>query len=284
MHRSACLSLFALLITIPLRGEDHLIDDAAIKRSFLQQIVALKESPGASGLNAAVLRRELKKEKRGVPDLTLLPLKTATLSKRELYESAKPSTLIIGHIYLCDSCDKWHTNLAGGVVLSKDGIVATNYHVLQFERAAIFAAMDHRQKIFPIAEVLASDEKNDLAVIRLEIETEMEAAPLALDSSAGDAIGIVSHPDAHFYTFTSGEISRFSIHPKIRTQRLEVTAPFARGSSGSGIFDFRGNLVGIASATTSIYYEEDNREKRNLQMVIHSGVPASSLLELIKGQ
>lgn len=284
MPRLLILFLFALSQADSLSGEEPVIDDAAIRKSFLKQIIALKETGGSGGLNAAALRRELKEERRGIPDLKLHPPRTSELSKQELYELAKNATLIIGHLYLSDSGEQWRTNLAGGVALSKDGIVATNYHVLQFERASIFAAMDQQQRVFPIRKVLASDRKNDLAVIQLEVEKGLDPLPVSPTSSVGDPIGIVSHPDAHFYTFTSGEISRFSITPKIRALRIEVTAPFARGSSGSGIFDQRGNLVGIASATNSIYYEEDDRNKRNLQMVIHSGVPARSLLKLIQGK
>ncbi|MDF2375861.1 MAG: serine protease [Verrucomicrobiales bacterium] len=277
------LSLLVFVLTNFLSAEELSIDDAAIRESFLEQVLAVKESENTKGLNAAALRRELKKEKQGIPGLKLLPSHSRTLAGRALYETARRSTLIIGHLYLCDSCDEWHTNLAAGVALSKDGTVVTNYHVLQFERASIFAAMDHRQRVFPIREVLASDKQDDLAVIQLDTDSELDAAPLTADSSVGDSIGIVSHPDAHFFTFTTGEISRFSIDPGSRARRLEVTAPFARGSSGSGIFDFQGNLVGFASATNAIYYEEDNRERRNLQMVIYSGAPTSSLLKLISG-
>ncbi|MEM1443966.1 MAG: serine protease [Verrucomicrobiota bacterium] len=281
MKTLVLLSCVALATSFS-HAEEQPVDDAAIQKSFLRQILELRDE--GKSLKVAALRRELRKEKRGVSIPDLIEPATTKLSSQDSYHTNKKATLIVGHIYLCDSCDEWHTNLAGGVVITPGGVAVTNYHVLDFDHAAQFAAMDESGRLFPIEKVLASDRKADLAVIQLETDSSLAAAPLAIESSTGDPITVVSHPDAHFFTFTSGRISRFSIDPRSRARRVEITATFARGSSGSGIFDEFGNLVGIVSETNSIHYEEDNRARRNLQMVIHSGVPTSSLRELLEGE
>lgn len=283
-HRHLAYLLFAaaLSLTGPAQGEPFL-DDTAIRKQFLEQILALRNAKNPAGLSAADLRSQLRKQKTGNTPTRFPPRRKKILTRQQLYELAKESTFIVGHIYQCGQCDDWHTNLATGVAISEAGIIATNYHVLQFRNAAIFAAMDHRQRLFPIRAVFASDRDNDLAVIELETTAKFTAAPPVTEAQVGDEISIVSHPDAHFYSFTTGTISRFSIDPKTRTQRLETSAAFGRGSSGSGMFDRSGNLIGIASTTNAIYYEEEETAERNLQMVIHTGIPSVSLLQLLPG-
>lgn len=278
----SCLLLAISLHFFPAIAEDEPVDDAAIRKTFLEQAQSLRKNE--VGMRASDLRKELRKEKRGVPDLVLPEPSSLTLLPKGQYDHGKSTTLIVGHIYHDDSHDNWRTNLAGGVVITPEGMAVTNFHVLDFDRAAHFAAMDEAGILYPIVAVLASDQKADLAIIQLETQTEWKAAPLAVDASVGDFISVISHPDAHFFSYTSGRISRFSIDPRSRARRIEITAPFARGSSGCAIYDRHGNVVGIVSATNAIYYEEDYRARRNLQMVIHSGVPTSSLRKLLSGE
>ncbi|MEM7600022.1 MAG: hypothetical protein AAF357_01245 [Verrucomicrobiota bacterium] len=162
--KRARAALVSLITFSCLFAEDEWIDDAGIRNQFLEQIVALKESKQSSGLSAADLRSALRKEKRINLDLKTPEPHLTKLSIRELYEHGKRRTLVVGHIFLRESSDEWRTNLAGGVVISENGVAVTNYHVLQFEQAAIFAAMNHLGELFTIEEVLASSRHDDLAV------------------------------------------------------------------------------------------------------------------------
>lgn len=275
------LLLILASLTQSLQSADQFIDDAALKSKFREGLAGILEEK--KGLSAAEVRRELKREKSMETEFVVEEDKEVDLnySSSELYKFARETSLIVGHLYLCDSCDEWHTNLAGGVAISPDGVILTNYHVLQFEKAAIFGAMNSKGEVFPLSQVIASSRRDDVAMIQLDSSGRIPFARLAQESPVGARVALVSHPDSHFYTFSSGEISRYSIDPKLRTKRIEITAAFARGSSGSGIFDYQGRLVGLASATNAVYYEEDDSENRNLQMVIHSGVPIQSVRKLL---
>lgn len=271
----ACASILA---------EDFFFDDAAIRDAFRSGAEKFHDTPGASGLTAHQLKRALREERRSPPGFLMLDPASKSLSPEIRYERARKATLVLGHLYRRDSKEGWRTNLAGAVVLSNDGIVVTNYHVLDFKTAAVFAAMDYRQRVFPISEVIASNRKADVAILRLGGVSDLEPVPVALQSKIGSEVSVISHPDSHFYSLSTGQISRFSIDPETRARRIEITAPFARGSSGSGIFDSAANLIGIASATNAIYYEEDGSTPRNLQMVIHSGVPSQTLRNLLSSE
>ncbi|MDF1825709.1 MAG: serine protease [Verrucomicrobiales bacterium] len=270
-----------LFLSQTAKSADDFIDDAAIKARFRESLIGFIEE--RKGLTAAEVRRELKREKSMEPGLSVEnePAEAVNYTAPELYQQAKEASLIIGHLYLCDSCDEWHTNLAGGVAISPEGLVLTNFHVLQFEKAAIFGVMNSKGEVSRISKVIASSRSDDLAIIQLDSNEQASFAPLASGIMIGEEVALVSHPDSHFYSFTTGRVSRLSIEPKLRTRRVEITAPFARGSSGSGIFNRRGQLLGLASATNAVYYEEDQRGERNLQRVIYSGVPLPSIRDLL---
>ena len=65
-------------------------------------------------------------------------------------------------------------------------------------------------------------------------------------------------------------------------KRVSITADFAKGSSGAGIFNDAGNLTAIVTSTRSIYYSKDDWDAKNLQMVIKDCVPAESIRALVQ--
>ncbi|MFP6751862.1 MAG: serine protease, partial [Pirellulaceae bacterium] len=91
-------------------------------------------------------------------------------------------------------------------------------------------------------------------------------------------------PAGRFYTLTKGIVSRNAVTyaNNVSRKRLYITAEFAKGSSGSPIFNSRGEVVGIVASTQSIYYTQSAEEQKNLQMVFRNCVPASAVHSLVK--
>ncbi len=92
---------------------------------------------------------------------------------------------------------------------------------------------------------------------------------------------VISHPDGRFFSYSEGVIARYFTDRKNRAPRMQITADYARGSSGSGVFNQAGALTGLVSATTSIYYHQSKEEHDNLQMVIKSCIPVAAIWELV---
>lgn len=201
-----------------------------------------------------------------------------------LYDRASRATVMVGHLYQCGKCDKWHPNIAGGVVIDPDGLVVTNYHVMDAPKAESFGAMTVGGELFPIVAVVAASEPDDLAIVRLRTGgRRLDAVPVAaLDDPVGSEVRVISHPDGRFFTYSEGIVARYYFDPKAKAPRLQITADYAKGSSGCGVFNERGELAGLVSSTNSIYYTVESGQQKNLQMVVKSCIPGSSLRRLLR--
>ena len=253
------------------------INDGEIRSRFVGGMEAIRNS--GKNVSTGELLKQLKSRRRcdvPLPDSDPNP---PILSAPQIYDHARRATLVLGHIYQCDKCDKWHPNLAGAVVIDPSGIAVTNYHVMDKPKAGAFGATTIDGKIFPVLEVLAASPEDDLAVVRLG-GGPFESVPVSAGDPVGSEINVISHPNGGFYTFSKGAIARYYFDPKKKSDRLQITADYARGSSGCGVFNEAGELTGIVAATNSIYHTETDGHQKNLQMVVKSCIPVSSLRKL----
>jgi len=190
----------------------------------------------------------------------------------------KEGVLIIAKLFLCDKCPNYHVGTASGFVLTEDGICATNQHVFRsFKDDPVtylsVYAIDHKGNVYPVQEVLAADESHDLAIFKVKTDTQLTPCVLGENAQVGDDIQLLSHPDKMFYTYTKGYVTRLYEHPKQKTARQSITAEFAKGSSGAPLFNTKGEVVGVVSATRTITYRKDS----GVQMVVREIIPVNSL-------
>ena len=216
---------------------------------------------------------------------------TAPLNSSELYEKCKLSTVAIATLYDCGrkNCETAHVNIASGFVIHEDGIVVTNHHVMtglmRDDRTIHSSAVrDYEGNVYPVREILAGHEHDDLAILRVDTKgKKLVAAPLAESVGVGDDVHVISHPKGNFYMYSKGIVSRQSLQksdPKSpERKRLNITADYAAGSSGGPVFDSQGNVVAIVASTLSLYYRQ--KEQKDLQMVVKSVIPVESLKALI---
>lgn len=137
-----------------------------------------------------------------------------------------------------------------GVIISEDGLVLTNYHVIAGADSPVITLYDHRS--FP-AQVVASDARTDLAVLRILDDGPFPWAELG-DSDAvqvGQWVMTVGHPFDFQFTVTTGIISargrRNLFHNEIQDY-LQTDAAMNPGSSGGPLFDLSGRVIGINTA------------------------------------
>ncbi|MCA9213550.1 MAG: trypsin-like peptidase domain-containing protein [Planctomycetales bacterium] len=191
--------------------------------------------------------------------------------RSEMYRHIVKSTVLLGELYDCGQCDKTHAKYAGGVLISSDGLMLTNYHVLESKdtsKTKGFYAMTWEGKMWSIESVLLADRSQDLALLKLKSNgEEFHAAPLADEAPKPiEQVRVISHPSQEFFVMTHGEVSRYVIASRDRSRSdedqnevgywMEITAPYGVGSSGSGIFNAQGEIVGLVSRLKPLMHGE----------------------------
>jgi|JI10StandDraft_1071094.scaffolds.fasta_scaffold185066_2 Do/DeqQ family serine protease len=145
--------------------------------------------------------------------------------------------------------------LGSGVIISADGYIITNNHVV--EEADELKVLLNDEREFT-AKVIGTDPKTDVAVIKIEA-ANLPAATLA-DSTklrVGDVVFAIGNPLGVGQTVTMGIISatgrRVGILDEVGGYEdfIQTDAAINQGNSGGALIDARGRLVGINSAIIS---------------------------------
>ncbi len=208
------------------------------------------------------------------------------LTPAELSRTSEPGVVVVGICYLCPSCGRTHANAASGFVIHRSGAIVTSRHVFaQSPTNALGACVMTRDgRVWPVRGILAADAANDLVVLRAEGEGFVPLPVATREPVVGSPVTVISHPKNLFYMVTTGTVARHALESTAAgtVRRLNITADFAKGSSGAPVLDDQGNVVGIVASTRSIYYDEEPGKRDNLQMVVHNCIPAAALRELVK--
>jgi hypothetical protein len=202
-------------------------------------------------------------EKMAVDQTTEMELPRAAserLEPEELYRRILPSVFVIGTAVPTDDPEEpWGLGrMATAWVARPDGVLVTNWHLFEdLEKDEVFAAMDSNGAVYPLTEVLAVDRRADIAVVRIQA-TGLKPLSLARQPApVGAAISILGHPGDCYYTFTQGNVTRYSLTSIDEGEPIKwmgVSADYAAGSSGSPVVDRAGNVVGMAAQTVALDY------------------------------
>jgi serine protease Do len=145
-------------------------------------------------------------------------------------------------------------SLGSGVIVSTDGIVLTNNHVVENAEEILVTLADGRE--FD-AEVVGADPQSDVAVIRLKEEPE-DLAPVPLGDSGdlrmGDVVLAVGNPFGLSHTVTMGIVSatgRANVGIADYEDFIQTDAAINPGNSGGALINLKGQLVGINTAIVS---------------------------------
>jgi serine protease Do len=137
-------------------------------------------------------------------------------------------------------------SLGTGFVVSGDGLVASNLHVIAGNSKITVTLADHRE--YDVVEIFSGDRQRDLVIMRIEAQ-KLPVLSLG-DSDAihpGDAVVAIGHPLGLEDTVSNGLVSAIRKLDDDLTV-LQISAPIAPGSSGGPIFNDRGEVIGVATA------------------------------------
>ncbi len=142
--------------------------------------------------------------------------------------------------------------LGSGVIVSKDGYILTNNHVIR-EADKVTVMVSENKKY--TAKVIGADPQTDLAVIKIEA-SNLPAATLGNsdDVRIGQWVIAVGNPFELLHTVTAGIISakgRSSVGLAAYEDFIQTDASINPGNSGGALADLDGNVVGINTAISS---------------------------------
>lgn len=143
-------------------------------------------------------------------------------------------------------------SLGSGVIVSSEGLILTNHHVIEAADEIEVALADGRT--MP-ARIVGTDPETDLAVLKVDVK-DLPAITFAQPgkASVGDVVLAIGNPFGVGQTVTQGIISALGrSHLGINTFEnfIQTDASINPGNSGGALVDTEGNLVGVNSAIYS---------------------------------
>ncbi len=195
-----------------------------------------------------------------------LPSLALAQSPKDVARKVAPSVVLL----VMEDSNGQPLTMGSGFAI-KDGIVATNLHVIEGAARGYAKLPDKKEKL-NVMGVVASDAVRDIVLLAVE---DLKAPPLPLGDSkqivVGDEVYAVGNPRGLEGTFSAGIIS--GIRKIGEDSLLQITTPISPGSSGGPVVNKNGEVVGVAVATF--------KGGQNLNFAIPSAY-VSSLAEQIK--
>ncbi len=143
--------------------------------------------------------------------------------------------------------------LGSGFIISADGYVVTNNHVVEHGGKTVTVTLDSGKEVH--AKVVGADPKTDLAVLKITDGGDYPYVKFAKDASRASATGCVAigNPFGLGGTVTAGIVSAEGrdIGSGPYDQFIQIDAPINKGNSGGPTFNLKGEVVGVNTAIYS---------------------------------
>ena len=168
-------------------------------------------------------------------------LNVSAPSAREIADQVRRST-----VQISAASASGHTVSEGtGFFISRDGLIATNLHVIRDASSLEISNLSGLQ--FDDVGLVAVDADHDIALLKVGVSN---AQPLvmssATDLAVGDPVYVMGNPLGQTGTFSNGLLSAY--RDVEGSPLLQITAPISHGSSGGPVVNAGGQVVGIATA------------------------------------
>ena len=216
------------------------LEDYADYRDYFHAIYGDRDT-GRSGSHLGRTRPET------VPEFSLESAKgLPELSLQELYRNCADSVVGVRADFADESGYAWGT----GIVVSADGLILTNTHVLEDCDRATVTLYDDRE--FD-AKLVGADTISDIAILKIDAK-DLPVAEFGESGSlaVGDRVAAIGNPLGETFrsTLTDGIISAIArgISYKGRSMTLlQTNTALNEGNSGGALFNMYGQVIGITN-------------------------------------
>ena len=211
--------------------------------------VTLKESADASSPNPGSYHEAVQKSMPAVVNIFTSKSTKQPLAKKNKKNNSDP----LFQFFNGYSDEEPISSLGSGVLVSSEGIIITNHHVIN-DADQIEVALSDGRKLK--AKMIGSDPETDIAVLKIDASNLPTPITLGKMDSVhiGDVVLAIGNPFGVGETVTSGIVSAMGRdHVGINTFEnfIQTDAAINPGNSGGALIDTRGNLIGINTAIYS---------------------------------
>lgn len=141
--------------------------------------------------------------------------------------------------------------LGTGFIIREDGLIVTNAHVISGADIIEVQLTENSDKQYK-AELIGSDARTDIALIKIKPDTKLAAVSLgsSKDLQVGEWIAAFGNPYGHGHTMTKGIVSSLgrAIREINKFPLIQTDASINPGNSGGPLVNSKGQVVGINSA------------------------------------
>ena len=209
-------------------------------------------APSGSGSSSQVLK--------GERPSTVIDIATIDTSKQmspaEVYAQNVASTVGITTSVTTNYFGFTTTSAAAGsgFVLSDDGYILTNYHVVEDSTSIKVSMYDGSSYD---AQLIGYDESNDIAVLKVDAEN---LSPVVLGDSGnlnvGDTVVAIGNPLGELtFSLTAGVVSALdrevTLSGNVTMELIQTDCAINSGNSGGALFNLYGEVIGITNAKYS---------------------------------
>ncbi|OGI16646.1 MAG: hypothetical protein A2255_09725 [Candidatus Melainabacteria bacterium RIFOXYA2_FULL_32_9] len=162
------------------------------------------------------------------------------LSATQIYKQAAPATVVIR----TDDDSQ-----GSGIILHPSGIILTNFHVIEGAKKDITVKLQDG-KTYKVTGIGTVNPLYDFALIKINPQRSLPIVQMGNSErlEPGEEIFAISTPKGLEFSISDGIISQVKSDVMFCPDCIQFTAPVSPGSSGGGLFNNRGELVGIIAA------------------------------------
>ncbi len=202
-----------------------------------------------------------------------------TLTAAQIWQTSSKGVVDITQRTTSASSGASEESEGSGFVISKDGYIVTNAHVVD-AGGKVYVSFSNNDK--KEATIVGKDESTDVALLKVD-ESPDALVPMTLGDSSkmqpGDEVVAIGNPYGYERTITEGIIS--ATHRSIQapdnstiTNALQTDAAINHGNSGGPLINMQGQVIGIAS-------QIDSQSGVNANIGIGFAVPINTVTAVV---
>ncbi|MFA6357283.1 MAG: trypsin-like peptidase domain-containing protein [Candidatus Omnitrophota bacterium] len=169
------------------------------------------------------------------------PAANMSMSIEGLVQAANPAVVMITTV------TSNGTALGSGFLISSDGVIVTNNHVIKGAEGLGVKFAQGKELITNVS-VVKTDALRDIAIIK--VNTPVNVTPLSLGDSEQIAVGervvAIGNPQGLQNTVSDGLVS--AVRDDGGIKQIQISVPISHGSSGGALINMRGEVIGITSS------------------------------------